>query len=367
MQLDQLSGDIPLSAVYTQLESDINRTYTTDTRGSVSIQEDNHWRYGALGLIDEFVRDVLESDDLAFVPTSTMSARARYKPQKLGYFYFHRITACIQIGLLQRFDVRNVYVDLFLDACVELKILDWKSYVASQDIDVNRSIGVECFNRLVNTIRDKAKLPCFQNRIRNAKRELIRNSEECNEYVHALFKRHSRLVVLRIDLGYDKKCAVDVLTQSAKDDLKHLLNNRRSNKGLFGNLVGYIWKIEYGAERLLHFHVVMFFKKMDGRKDGYWAQRIGLYWKNVVTKGIGTFYNCNFSKDKYRRCGIGTIEHTDSEKIGNLLYAIQYFFKAEQCLPIKGIEGWRSFGKGNMPKARKSLVGRPRTECFQYL
>ena len=38
--------------------------------------------------------------------------------------------------------------------------------------------------------------------------------------------------------------------------------------------------------------------------------------------GIGTFYNCNFSKDKYRRCGIGTIEHTDTEKIGNLLYAI---------------------------------------------
>lgn len=342
--------DISVRACYLQLHSDINTSYTTNSDGKTTVLIQDHWTYAHMGTIDEFVRNVLTSNEPAFTPTVNSSGRTVYKKNELADKYFRTISGAIGVGLHERFDLRNVFVDLFVAASQELNILNWHTHLCSRSGRIS-DINVECFNELIDLIRFKAKQPDFRSRIRHSKDDLIRNHLSCERYVRYLFAKPggSRYMVLRLDLGYSKEHAFDIFTADAKADLKRLLNHRRRNKRLFEDLAGYIWKIEYGTDRLLHFHVILFFSYKNASKHGYWAQEIGKYWKSVITKGRGTFHSCNYDISKYRRCGIGEVKRSDTEKIGHLLGAIAYFFKAEQCVPIrKSDPRFRSFGKGEM-------------------
>lgn len=337
-----------LRKCYRDLESDINTHYMTSPDGEPLVIVEDHWTYFQMEPIDVFVRNVLASNTPAFTLTKNAAGRYVYRSEELARKYFRTISGAIGVGLLERFTVRNVFVDLFVTACDELKILTWQTYTCSRQGRISDR-NAECFNELVEKIRHLAKQPLFRSRIRHAKSDLIRNYSSCERYVRYLFakKGGSRHMVLRLDLGYRKEYAFDVFTADAKADLKRLLNHRRRNKRLFGDLAGYIWKIEYGAERLLHFHVVLFFTGKNASKHGYWAQQVGLYWQNVITKGRGTFHNCNYHQSEYKKWGIGEVNRSDTVKIGNLLGAIGYFFKTEQCIPIqKSDPQYRTFGKG---------------------
>jgi hypothetical protein len=343
-KLDNLS----LRECYGQLENDINISYDTHPDGKTSILVEDHWHYHQMPAIDEFVRNVLGTTSLAFTREIRDSGKIVYVQQELARKHFRIVSDAISIGLHDLFDVRNVFVDLFVSACHELKILTWNIHVLSRPGRIAH-VNAECFNELIDFIRLKAKEPAFRSRIRHAKEDPERNFEECKEYVHYLFNKPggSRYMVLRLDLGYRTEIAFNVFTQEAKDDLRRLFSHGRQNKRLFGDLAGYIWKIEYGTDRFLHFHLVLFFTKKNASKHGYWAQEVGKYWKTIITKGRGTFHNCNFDVSKYRRCGIGEVNRSDTEKIANLIGAIGYFFKAEQCIPIpRSGPHFRTFGKG---------------------
>lgn len=341
-------NDLSLSECYRQLENNINISYDTHPDGTTSILVEDHWHYHHMPVIDEFVRNVLATTDTAFTCEVSDAGRTYYAQQELARKYFRTVSGAIGVSLHERFDVRNVFVDLFVAACHELKILTWKVHVLSRPGRI-ADIDAECFNELIHIIRLKSKEPGFRSRIRHAKDDPERNFEECKEYVHYLFNKPggSRYMVLRLDLGYRTEIGFNIFTQEAKDDLRRLFSHGRQNKRLFGDLAGYIWKIEYGTERLLHFHLILFFSKKNASKHGYWAQEVGEYWQNVITKGRGTFHNCNFDVSKYRRCGIGEVNRHQAEKIGYLLDAIGYFFKVEQCIPIpRSGPRFRTFGKG---------------------
>lgn len=337
-----------LRKCYHHLESDINTRYITKPDGKPSFVVEDHWTYFQMEPIDEFVRNVLASNTLAFTLTKNAAGRYVYRSEELARKYFRSISGAIGVGLLDRFTVRNVFVDLFVTACDQLEILTWQTHVCSRQGRISDR-NAECFNELVEKIRNLAKQPSFRSRIRHTKCDPIRNYASCERYVRNLFakKGGSRHMVLRLDLGYQKEHAFDVFTANAKADLKRLLNHRRRNKTLFGDLAGYIWKIEYGTERLLHFHVVLFFTHKNAMRHGYWAQQVGLYWQKVITKGRGSFHNCNYHVSEYKKSGIGEVNRSDTVKIGNLLGAIGYFFKTEQCIPIqKSDPQFRTFGKG---------------------
>lgn len=79
--------------------------------------------------------------------------------------------------------------------------------------------------------------------------------------------------------------------------------------------------------------------------------------KPNITKGKGSYYNCN--KNKYPEHGIGMLDHTDIKKRRNLDKAIAYLCKDEQEISTLSGKKERSFVRGTMPKS-KSNVGRPR-------
>jgi hypothetical protein len=223
--------------------------------------------------------------------------------------------------------------------------------------------GYEIFNELGVWLRHALTDEGFLARRRRRREQARRHYTSGKTYIDDLFARHSRLVVLRIDFGYRDwtKAENNMISSKALDearrDLARFLNNRRSNT-VFDHMVGHIWKLEEGTTKGYHFHVMFFFDGSKVQQDVHLAKVLGEYWQDVVTKGEGCFYSCNGHKNKYRRLGIGRIEHDDHEMRGNLLLALAYMTKADQYLRVRA-DAARIFGKG-VVKARLSAAGRPR-------
>jgi hypothetical protein len=212
-------------------------------------------------------------------------------------------------------------------------------------------------NGCVDKIRQEAKSRKFMSKLNSYQRSSNKNYKELTQYIDEVFECHSRLLVLRVDLSYSKENSNTKQSEAARD-LKHLFRNARSNK-LFSDMVGYIWKLEYGPEKGFHYHMMFFFDGSKIREDGTLAKRIGRYWIDVVTKGRGLYYNCNAVKHTYKICGIGMINHADAELRENLRKAVIYLTKTDLYMKLQ-TEG-RGMGKGNRPTP-KDPRGRPRVE-----
>lgn len=225
----------------------------------------------------------------------------------------------------------------------------------------HKKTGAEMFNDLIGAIAEKAGTSEFKKKVYSREYNAVRNFNSASKYVSDLFLRYSRLLVVRVDFGFkteDPMQPHSVTITEAQTFLARFLNSRRGNS-IFSDLKGYIWKLETGKEKGYHFHFVLFFGGDKVRKDEYYGKMIGEYWCKV-TNGVGIYHNCNANKQKYRRCGIGMIDHSDTEMRENLLYAIKYLFKKEQYLREKFNSKTRVFGRGETPSQRISRAGRPR-------
>jgi hypothetical protein len=180
-------------------------------------------------------------------------------------------------------------------------------------------------------------------------------------------------LVLRLDLTYRKDVDTQFLHEveirekywQALQDREHLFRNTRSNS-IFDNMVGYIWKLEPGELKDWHYHFFFLFNGSQVREDISRADMIGEYWQKVITQGRGIYYNCNAHKDKYKRCGIGMINHYDMELIANLKNeAAPYLAKTGDYMSVckQDIDIGRTFGKG-IVKAKTDNRGRPRNPIY---
>lgn len=236
-----------------------------------------------------------------------------------------------------------------------------RRFVNDEAIAVN-----ELLNDFVNEIRLVTKTPGFKMAVKNYKRTASENKRELSVYVDAYSELYSRLMVIRLDLSYKKTEPPKTLSV-----LESLLNEAKNHRSLLlkamrGSwfkdcLLGYVWKLEYGKEKLFHYHFMFFLDGSRVRKDVEIAKIIGDLWSRKITKGKGLYYNCNAKKDLYQKPGIGIIEHDSHEKIANLKNeVISYITKPDEYIRLLLPNNSRTFGKGVMPKPRESTVGRPR-------
>ena len=179
------------------------------------------------------------------------------------------------------------------------------------------------------------------------------------EYTDALIDKCSKLNVIRVDLGYKKPYSDEITFDMAKADLNRMVNNRRGKPSVFDNLVGYMCKKEYTEAKGMHFHPMFFFDGQKVLNDVMKAEQIGEYWVDNITKGNGSYHNCN--RNKYKNNGVGMLEHNDSIKRANLDKAVSYLCKDDHqdIQPVKSNERDRAFTRGTLPKS-KSNAGRPR-------
>lgn len=312
--------------------------------------------------IEKFVRMVIDSRESAFIWDSRTHGKTKMIELTLGY-YLKRMRSYLAL-YDDRYDFSE-YVKLFFD-CANAVNLDWSNVGDRPEVVIEptgRRVG-EFFNDFIEMIRTESRTREFRKKVSHRGSNSARNFRSIVNYISALFEKYSKLLVLRIDLGYRKECATEISLEEVQQHLTRFLNNWRSNS-LFKHCVGYIWKLEQGDERGFHIHMVLFFNGNKVCKDAYITGQVGDYWVQRITAGRGTAFNCNWQKARYKDCGIGMIEHTDQEKRKYLLQAMIYLTKKDQYIKIKTTAKMRVFGRGEMPERRQGGPGRPRRKGIQ--
>lgn len=202
-------------------------------------------------------------------------------------------------------------------------------------------------NRWLKIFREEANSVKHRRTLRNFQRAASKNLKGTLSYVDHLFERHSRLLVVRVDLSYQKAM---IKNKRISTDLTRLHRKRLFKQvhahPLFKYCLGYIWKLEYGRYKGFHYHTCFFFDGSKVRGDIRLARRIGEYWKREITAGQGLYFNCNAIASAYAQSGIGDIHYTDLEKRKVLQKVISYIAKVDTAVRLSLPEGARTFGRG---------------------
>lgn len=239
-----------------------------------------------------------------------------------------------------------------------------KDYATTDD---EKTRFVEQINEFINSLREEINSSSFVSKLKKRNRSANKNSLALSRYIDALFAKHSRLLVIRIDLSYKKDLPskafpIEKQYEEVKRHRVDFFRKMRSHDKLFKNLKGFAWKLEYGYQKGFHYHILLFFDGARSREDISLAQAIGEYWTGIITKGNGLYYNCNAIKERYKSRGIGMINHYDKDLIENLRKAVvTYMTKIDAYLRIITPKKDKSFGKGNMPVILHTQ-GRPRRQ-----
>ncbi|HHJ4330563.1 TPA: hypothetical protein ACQJNN_001845 [Citrobacter freundii] len=174
---------------------------------------------------------------------------------------------------------------------------------------------------------------------------------DINQHMESMFKRYSKLLPFRIDLGYRKGSASfnKATVQSIIEDVQHFVFECIPKLPT----VGHYWVVEYAKSKGLHIHFVFYLNGQFHQKYYPIARELGTYWDQRTTGREGYHHIC-IPKDIYEvRIG-KVISYNNEARINDLRYVLSYLAKRDQ--KRIGIIG----GKSNVPV--KSPRGRPRTK-----
>jgi hypothetical protein len=197
-----------------------------------------------------------------------------------------------------------------------------------------------------------------------------RNMSELAKLINRLFERHSRILVVRIDLGYKKEVAESVPLEIVQMHREQLLTDRRNHPEVFEGLLGYAWCLEYGEQGGgYHYHLLALYNGAVRRDDIGLGMAIRDLW-NSIANGHGHCYISNFDKIKLEsqgNLGIGMIHRDNILLRINLIEKVATYI-AKKCTVFDMQSGrtdsgdFRTFGKSWMPKPLDPNVprrGRP--------
>ncbi|WP_200639444.1 YagK/YfjJ domain-containing protein [Stutzerimonas xanthomarina] len=240
-------------------------------------------------------------------------------------------------------------------------------------IDKDAVVFLEAMNRIVCFARSEMSGKSFKKLKGRFYKASKKRSDSLDSYIDALFDKHSRLLVVRVDLSYradffNKGDGFDEKLALVKAHWATMQRDLYKGKPA-DSLLGFACKLEYGQLKGFHLHLLLFYNGSVRRQDGVLGKMLGEHWRDSVTAGAGTYFNCNAVKAKYRHLGIGMINFDQTEcrdalknRVASYLTKIDYWVRLSPC---KG----RAFFRGNMPKKDIVKRGRPRklaaakTEC----
>ena len=325
--------------------------------------------------IHEFVREVLAKDSKGFLVTPQRNGSKSIEALALGRKYYRLINN--YLGRIPMPCTAPGLIGLFIDCCIEFQLfLD--PFGKPSDHHRHGMNGAELFNELLDLIRTRAKKDKRCKKFLNiaADYDLVQ-MKSVEKYVSDLFRSYSKILVVRVDLGYAADEADKVTFERAKRDIGHFVNRHHCYPG-FSNWIGFVIRRERGIEantrhdgigRGFHFHCFVFFDGQKERDDRRLAHELTDYWADRIINRRNTRENqrikpwahrCNDRKDQYQYCGIGMISHSDEVKRTNLLYAILYITKNSQLLGDEAPPHSRSISKGEIDAKISERRGRRR-------
>ena len=222
--------------------------------------------------------------------------------------------------------------------------------------------GAVLFNSWVAELRKQATQSGFVKSAADQDRAARKNSTSLVNYIDGLHELFSKLLVVRLELGYSREFRDNFKLDSlqVKHDFNVFLARLRR---FFPHLVGYIWKLEYAVVKSYHYHVMLFFNGHDVREDITLGRLIGDYWTKEATGGNRTYRNLNRDKKRYSKLGIlgiGMIPYEDAKLRKNLINAALYLAKIDYYIRLDAPNIGRTLGRGSLKGAKGSRPGRPR-------
>lgn len=231
----------------------------------------------------------------------------------------------------------------------------------------------DALNSCIDHINAYLVRPAVKRRSYQPNEKYRNHRKQISQYIDRLFDSYGRVLVLRQDFHY--RVGIFPSMTRIKRDRDSLIRYLRDQQLGF---IGFIWRLEYGIDKGYHLHTVILLDANQVQRDIRLGYAIGAHWKDVITNGQGTHYNCNACKHDYRNLGIGKIHWDDSERRANFESAVLYLAKADPLLEIARIlevkylntEGYydlsnkvensRVFGLSQLNEIRGVRLGRPR-------
>lgn len=256
----------------------------------------------------------------------------------------------------------NPYFALFVQSVTDQNLWELSPWIESGADKKKIQTWMQILNDCVDSIRKEGVSKKFKASLANLVRNSNKNYSQLLRYIDGIFERYSRILVLRIDFGYQVNCSpVNINGEPNHWDVrKHWRLFLKFLETKIPSKVGYAWKLEYGLDKGFHYHALIVLDGAKVREDITYAKMLGEHWRNIVTEGRGLYYNCNSNKSGYRYCGIGMINHTDTQLREGLKKAALYLTKMDYFIKVVMPGGGRAFGKGELSKLSAVRLGRPR-------
>jgi hypothetical protein len=276
-----------------------------------------------------------------------------------------RFINCIKSNIQASFEMFpnaqfNPYFEMFYKNVLKHNLLSLNTFLLKFKCEDVRDV-VHRLNACISEIRSEVSTNEFRTRLKVYRRPIKRQYDTLMTYTSELFARHSRMLILRVDLSYlhQYRTAQHITGTDACKHRDTLLADLHS--GAFGLMLGYACKLELGRYKGYHIHGLFFFDSSKLRRDVILGKRIGQHWDKVITGGMGSHYNCNARKERYGKCFLGVVHYTDQvAREGFELYAA-YATKPDELLRL-ALPGIEAFIRGGLaPRKEGPRRGRPRS------
>lgn len=181
--------------------------------------------------------------------------------------------------------------------------------------------AIEGLRHLVDFVRHVCRSQAFQNLLKDHVEKEKDNFRSGCDYIAEQFERHSRLLVLRIDLYFRPDAKGWGYSEAANRALTNYLRALRLGRIVRGYL-GFVIKRENGISRGMHYHLMVLLDGHLHRSAYHLTRRMGQAWIKRVGEEKGSYFNCYAKKDLYRYNGLGLVHVSDTEKLLGIRIAL---------------------------------------------
>ncbi len=228
---------------------------------------------------------------------------------------------------------------------------------------------------LLGALRFIAK--CLSNEIRAASQDYYnfsKNAKERHKRLHArvytAMRKRSKLTILRLDTSYASE--VDQTNHNQAEPGVITPEGLRVHRADFGKylnarfgsaMLDYFGEAEYGKDRKWHIHWIIILDAAKHQSDVLLTKQLGEHWKTTITRGQGSYWNCNANKHLYRYLAIGKVDvNSENFRIG-LRFMLAYITLPGMFIILDLPDKFRSFsGMTNRLRVSvKPAIGRPST------
>ena len=198
----------------------------------------------------------------------------------------------------------------------------------------------------------------LKNNIKVIEQEKV-NTKKSEIYMRQMLNHYSRLLIVRVDLGYSKDTIHLVSIETFHKHLKKIRELIGKTESCFEELEGNVIALEQGHDRGYHVHLLLMFDGSKRCKDTHIGQLVGEKWQSV-TDGLGSYFNCNNPQYKQKqealgRLGIGMIHRRNPKEVQNAINASLYLTqpdKENQHLRVK-LRKMKTFTHGIYETAKR--------------